>query len=279
MTKSKIIKRGILTHRQNEYGDIAVKDGKDLDGKIVHVKGARLTLTCNANGIDCRKACIGFNKSGGYWSPQYDGVYVVARDEQRLRDAIREKEKRAETLKARIQRILAEESLEIDAYTLNLPFVYATEVDAIPDVCNAMFHLNRYVKQPDSRYGMNAIYSAKNRLMEYLYNKGCAIEVYEHIQNRDERKCYACYGDDPDCYRCDGTGIYQEAEDVTYTVFRFDIGGNMYTWHQPKASIRFDYTTTREPSPMPSLDHEKTNLSKIDIDKAVILVNWFLDSE
>jgi hypothetical protein len=93
--KIKIVKRRILSARTNEYGDIAIWEDRDKDGKIVHVPGKRLTVTCKAQGIDCRRCFLKWGGSSRYPKKVYDGIFVDAKDHEQLLVAITERNLRS----------------------------------------------------------------------------------------------------------------------------------------------------------------------------------------
>ena len=90
-TNKQLVKRSILTRRQNQYGNVAAWDKKDTDGKIVHINVDRISVTCKANGIDYRRCVYDTNKYG----PIYSGVYIAAVDLPKLNNLIAEKNDRA----------------------------------------------------------------------------------------------------------------------------------------------------------------------------------------
>ena len=69
---------------RNEYGNVDVRYA--LPQGYVHVRGQRLTTACKALNIECAPALIGFDKSGGRFRPETDGVVVAAADADRLRE-------------------------------------------------------------------------------------------------------------------------------------------------------------------------------------------------
>lgn len=295
----KCLKRRILTVRANQYGNIGVKDGKDKDGKIVHVSGQRLSVTCKAQGIDFRKAFDGFygsnsyTRSNLYITPRFDGVFIDARDKDNLLNAIAERDKKAtnrnklKELKLQRRRAAAEkrredEENEKEAYRNSLPIIYTKPEYALSDVCAAMFNLNRYCKYDKCCLSISEVYSYKNALIEHLYLDGYAFEVYHHVQSRDEKECWSCDGSGfhysgEECWKCSGTGIYQSGGDYVYVVFRFKVGDKIYTWHQPKARVTFEYKVTADEKEMPDLNHQATDLTMMEIKMALILVEWFIE--
>lgn len=109
---SKLLKRRVLTARTNSYGNIAASDAKDKDGKILHVSEAqlradnlpcdRLGPTCTARGIDFRLCFTGTKRSGAWSHPEYDGIYIDARDHERLVQALRDR--KSKSLKSEVSR-------------------------------------------------------------------------------------------------------------------------------------------------------------------------------
>lgn len=87
-----IKKSSILAEKENKHGDIP--QWESGDGKIVHVPGRNLSVTCRANGIDFRRCFIGM--SHGIWKkPQYDGVWIDAEDSDQLTKALARRDARA----------------------------------------------------------------------------------------------------------------------------------------------------------------------------------------
>ena len=99
--KVKLVKRAILTRRQNEHGNIAIWEHKDKDGKILHAStkwlneknlpSDRLTVTCKAHGIDYRLCFVEMKSSGGWSHKVHDGIYIAPIDQERLQTALEER--------------------------------------------------------------------------------------------------------------------------------------------------------------------------------------------
>lgn len=77
----------------NEHGNIDARYA--LPAGCAHIPGQRLTTACKALGIECAPALVGFDKSGGRFRPQLDGVVVATADADRLRKYLEECEARS----------------------------------------------------------------------------------------------------------------------------------------------------------------------------------------
>jgi hypothetical protein len=153
----------------------------------------------------------------------------------------------------------------------SLPERFPEWRNAIPAAAEAMFNLNRYAKYGScSDPNRDEIYSLKNGLIEAFYVQNLATEVYQHIVSVPEQECFGCGGSGiweswytdaaGECRRCDGTGIYREAHDLIFVVFRFQIGGKAYSWHQPADLVKFAPQFTSEPR-RNDLEKEERSLS------------------
>jgi hypothetical protein len=97
----------------------------------------------------------------------------------------------------------------------------------------AMWRLNRSARRGAlHRYNT---YALKNYLIavfcqRFPYTAGLQVQTFP---------CWSCGGTGEhwtgeDCWKCDGTGIYRS--NYLY-LFRFEIAGRHYAWHQPKALV------------------------------------------
>lgn len=103
-------------------------------------------------------------------------------------------------------------------------------------VCETLFYLNRRIRGRKKGGFETRVYALKNQLVEHLYRAGHCTSAAIHHQ---ALKCYC--GGDAWCEKCDGTGIYREF-DLYY--FKFDIGGQVYVWHQPADLVTWPVTLT-----------------------------------
>lgn len=283
--KVEVVKRRILTARTNQYGNIAIEDGKDKDGKIVHIEGQRLSLTCKANGIDYRVCVVGFDKHRGRYFPIYNGVYVAMQDADRLKDAILKRDVknqcRIDRAKEKKRRQEEQQRKQEEQIIAGFHQAYPNIDDALPDVCDAVFNLNRYAKtdgcDKQERY---KIYANKNRLVDYLYHNDYCYEVIRHEKKLAALTCNSCDGsgfryNGDDCFKCGGTGIFRENKTVVYVSLRFKVGQKTYSWHQPEEDLNFTPIITSETVPMPEIERKGIQIPLAEIPKAILLVNWF----
>jgi hypothetical protein len=112
-----------------------------------------------------------------------------------------------------------------------------------------MFHLNRDTHGIDGYYRRPYIYALKSRLIEHLYRCGFCTSAALQVQ---DAVCWRCNGsgvepygmlldDDEPCEKCGGSGIYARHE--LYR-FSFDVAGQRYTWHQPRALVAWPVQLT-----------------------------------
>lgn len=110
--------------------------------------------------------------------------------------------------------------------------------ERLPAVCEAMFHLNRRVRDRKRSPFTQTVYSLKNQFVEHLYRAGYCVAAERHYQ---QLKCYC--GGSAWCEKCDGTGIYRE---TTLYYFKFDLGDKFYVWHQPAELVTWPLAFTTD---------------------------------
>ena len=168
----------------------------------------------------------------------------------------------------------------------------------MPDACRYFFSLNRYVKHSScTRSNRDYIYLLKNDLVKLLYERGYSTGCYFHDVELPAQACYACEGsgtfdDGTDegpttlnptirqyftCDRCNGTGMFKPAKTITFVCFEFMVGGTKYCWHQPKETVRYDYTITKDTSTITLSKEEKPiSLSVAELEEGKRLIGWLL---
>jgi len=160
---------------------------------------------------------------------------------------------------------------------------YLTLQDALPYAAKAMLNLNRFVKHEDCDRGTRAsIYSLKNRFVKLLYHNGYLTGASKHILKTEEKECWSCGGtgirdSGNDCNRCEGTGIYREAQDIIYVLLQFNINGTKYSWHQPGRLIDFDVTYTAPNADMPDIGVKPLEIPESQLSEASWLVKWVVE--
>lgn len=169
-------------------------------------------------------------------------------------------------------------------HTVKFKKKYPAKQDAILDAAQAMFNLNRYTKHKScSAKNRAEIYDIKNIFVEFLYKSGFCKTCYMHHFDADEKDCYACnatgvhfdrLGDMQRCKKCSGTGIYQKGGRIEFVVFSFDIDNNIFTWHQPRESVDFDFTVTEEGGELNETLIKSIEMSKSKFAEAKALVKW-----
>lgn len=123
--------------------------------------------------------------------------------------------------------------------------------DALPSAARALFNLSRFAKYDScTRERRDRIYRLKGRFIHLLYCTGMCVEARRHVQHLPEQECYGCrgYGDNEfgECRRCGGFGVYRVATDRVSVVFRFDVAGQTYSWHQPEELVTWPYELTAD---------------------------------
>jgi hypothetical protein len=133
---------------------------------------------------------------------------------------------------------------------------------AIPKAAEALFSLNRYAKHRScTRDHREEIYDLKNDFIRVLCEIGIPYVARQHTIPQEGKKCWGCNGtgkpkpsdrwyEHPDndcdlddfldglndmdaCGRCGGSGWYQQPGTRVFIAFRFTIGDQTYSWHQP----------------------------------------------
>jgi len=155
----------------------------------------------------------------------------------------------------------------------------------LPEVAKGLFNLNRYSKHNScSRENREEIYEMKNGIIHYLYKNGYCFECYEHNIHGVPAICNSCGGSGIyqkkwECYSCFGTGrIHDVKIDLYYVVFRFNIEGTIYTWHQPEHTIHFIYKTTKPESIYEESEIKPIEVSKSKLSEYKALLRWFLNT-
>lgn len=157
---------------------------------------------------------------------------------------------------------------------------YGQPDKALPDAAEAMWNLNRYAKhrccRPSNR---SEIYELKNDLVRLLYARGFCADAYRHVKRLPARECWRCDGsgagwDGDPCPRCNGTGVYGTSCDRVSIVFRFEIDGHRYTWHQPEKLVNFTFTLTKADAPMCDVEVKPLEIPRGQLARCKALVRW-----
>ena len=145
-----------------------------------------------------------------------------------------------------------------------------------------MFNLNRYTRHSTcSDANREDIRALKSRLIERLYEaESFTDRVEKLVKWLPEQECW-CDGD-PDCDKCDGTGVFREARQVASYGFTFTVDGQRYTWMQPDfamsatfiESLRVEETRPDDGKPR-ELD-STLNMPRTKLAEAKALVRWVL---
>jgi len=113
-----------------------------------------------------------------------------------------------------------------------LPQAVFGGIDAAAGV---MFELNVWCRRHSraSYYPVRqAIYELKNRMIRLLYRLGYCTSVH---RQRQVQECWGVWENDymcdEDCPKCGGTGIWREH---SLLLFRFNVHGRHFSWHQPE---------------------------------------------
>lgn len=152
---------------------------------------------------------------------------------------------------------------------------------ALPVVAEHLRQLNRFAKwRTCSESNKAEIYDLKNQFVRLLYESGLCSACWIHRMTLAEKRCRACYGEGDFCDRCDGTGVYQSEKVLRFYCFRFYIGVNHYTWHQPESLVNFAATVTDPPADWDgSIAREKpVSLPRAMLAEAKGLLRWVIET-
>ena len=128
---------------------------------------------------------------------------------------------------------------------------------SLSSMCRDAFCLNVIVREKRmKRQSVDGFYRLKNELIRYLYQHGHAVEVLEHIQ---ERECWTCGGNG--CPRCNDTGIYAKTKLYAFT---FKVGGRRYKWHQVARLVNYPVTVT---DPVPAMYNEPVSRGDVEMNE------------
>jgi hypothetical protein len=116
---------------------------------------------------------------------------------------------------------------------------YGSPKAALADACQALFNLNRYTRHDTCSDGnRREIHELKSALISFLYRAERYTDRVERLtRTLPEQQCNACDG--LGCDRCDGTGVWREAREVSSYVFTFTVDGQRFTWMQPDFALTF----------------------------------------
>lgn len=237
-----------------------------------------------------------FVKNPHYRSGPPASLYAV----RRVRAFIREHGREMRALKRRRNPAVQERRAKARARARDRRLInkYPQWQDALPDAAEAMFNLNRYAKHRScTQENREDIYDMKNRLVRLLYTLGLCESAHLHQVPMPGKPCYGCNGtgtatrkferldfeeedfDDSDlaCYRCGGSGWYQQPTTFEYVCFKFSIGGKPYCWHQPKGSVDFEYQLVEAPNDwVPDQGAKELTMRRARLSKAKEVVRYVL---
>jgi hypothetical protein len=128
---------------------------------------------------------------------------------------------------------------------------YKKPSQAICDAAFALFKLNRYAKHisfPQAQHKL--VYELKDRFIRYLYEHGY----------------------------CEKT--YLRKKTVRWYVFRFNIEGRMFTWHQPEDKVDFPIRLTEQTeNEMNQTEIKSLEISSRKLAEAKVLIKWILEND
>lgn len=135
--------------------------------------------------------------------------------------------------------------------------------EGLPLVAECMWRLNRRAySDPINR---EMIYSYKNVLVKHFYR----IQPHLAGVQVQSMECWECEGSGysmetgESCWKCEGSGIHREHR---LFVFRFEIGGRRYVWHQPERLVDWPVEL--------SADHEPAEFTPRDLPDGDIWLSW-----
>jgi hypothetical protein len=160
---------------------------------------------------------------------------------------------------------------------------YPSWEDAIPDVAEALFALNRYAKYVSCRRShRREIYMLKSEILRLLYDAGYCLSASKH-REKEWDECWECEGTGQDefgepCSKCQGSGVWWRFHGIReYICFRFAISGRQYCWHQPATRVTWSVALT-EPDKETDLNREEkpVPLASRKFAESKSLIRWVL---
>jgi len=153
---------------------------------------------------------------------------------------------------------------------------YSNAEAAVPYAAQAMFNLNRYAKHDScANWNRKEIYQLKGKFIKLLYSLGCCEKVYRHHLSAGTRECWSCDGFG--CPSCKYRGNYFQKERF-FLVFRFDVEGKSFSWHQPKELVDFEVVDKGEESDLNETEVKPLEIPRQKLAGAKALVGWVTDS-
>jgi hypothetical protein len=149
---------------------------------------------------------------------------------------------------------------------------------ALPATCLALLNLNRYAKwESCSRQQRDEIYELKTELLRMLYQNNYATGVVKHAFQRPGLICWGCNGEG--CDRCDSTGFYRDPDTLHFVLFRFEINGHPFSWHQPEYLVTWPVTFTaeEEQSYVPDTGEKPLSMDVTSFADAKALIKFVLE--
>ena len=167
---------------------------------------------------------------------------------------------------------------------------YETKVDALIEVAEAMFNLNRYAKHDTcAARNRGEIYGLKNRLIKSFYQSGYSSSVAIHTRTLKKQICWTCDGTGTwydwqsffveTCRKCDGTGVYKPEKELKFCVFRFEIGDKVFVWHQPAENLDFTPEVVDAlAGKINDTEAKPLKVARRKLSELKALVRWYLDN-
>jgi len=153
---------------------------------------------------------------------------------------------------------------------------YGSGEAAIPHAAQAMFNLNRYAKHDScANWNRKEIYQLKGKFIKLLYSRGYCKEVYRHHLSAGTRECWYCDGFG--CESCKDRGHYLQKERF-FLVFRFDIEGKSFSWHQPKELVDFEVVDKGEEGDLNETEVKPLEIPRQKLAGAKALVRWVTEN-
>lgn len=107
-----------------------------------------------------------------------------------------------------------------------------TQVIQDRGAAEACFYLNHTAK---AHVSTRETYALKNKLVRVLYEAGYCVKVTQTEQKLECWHTRAYWdGEDMYCEKCRNTGVYRS---IDLFFFVFNIGGQIYQWHQPRELV------------------------------------------
>jgi len=178
----------------------------------------------------------------------------------------------------KVLKLVPKQKRKVD-YLVKFSEKYQQKNEALLEVAEALFHLNRYAKYEQCSSRMRySIYSLKGKLIKILYDLDFCVACKIHEFKVEPKVCWGCEG--YGCERCDYTGNWRDDTLIFYN-FRFKIGEIYFSWHQPMEYLSFDPIESEKELTdwEPGFEGEAKEIKQTKVTEYRKLLLWFLGYE